>query len=197
MSEAPAKRAAPLWARVVATGFGVGKARRAPGTWGSLLGVGICLAAVCLYSHGWKDACVNLALQRTECFFTSEMFWIILPVAFISTIIGTAAANSYSKLTGIKDPKEVVVDEIAGQAIALLGIASVEHDLVNSLQVLLEVGLAFLLFRLFDIWKPWPIRRLEKLPGGWGIMADDLAAGAVAGAILAGLIYLRWIPGMG
>jgi phosphatidylglycerophosphatase A len=75
----------------------------------------------------------------------------------------------------------VVIDEVAGQWIALIGIrADWEHAL-----------LALALFRLFDIWKPWPVRRLERLPGGTGIMLDDVAAGALALAL--GLLLARWV----
>ncbi|MCC7007607.1 MAG: phosphatidylglycerophosphatase A [Acidobacteria bacterium] len=79
-----------------------------------------------------------------------------------------------------KDPGQVVIDEVAGQLVTVL---------------LLGVGaagaiLGFLVFRLFDIVKPWPVRRLEALPGGWGIMADDLAAGALGWVLLRGVSYL-------
>ena len=75
----------------------------------------------------------------------------------------------------MKDPQFVVVDEVVGQWLALAGARTLE----------LEIWLAaFLLFRLFDIWKPAPVRQLESLPGGVGIMADDLMAGVYAALVL-------------
>ncbi len=83
--------------------------------------------------------------------------------------------------TGKKDPREVVADEFAGQAAAflLLSVITIEQK-----QTGLVTILGFLLFRLFDIVKPWPIQKLEKLPSGWGILADDLLAGVYAGIVL-------------
>lgn len=86
---------------------------------------------------------------------------------------GTAAAGRYASDLGRPDPGRIVVDEICGQLIAL---AFLPGGWV-------PVGISFALFRFFDIIKPWPIRRLESLPGGWGIMADDVAAGLVAAAL--------------
>ena len=91
--------------------------------------------------------------------------------AFLAaTVLGTWAARRYAASVGVEDPQEVVVDEFSGMWLALLGVAP-------SLPAAL---LAFAAFRVLDIAKPPPIRQLERLPGGFGIMADDLAAGAVA-----------------
>lgn len=91
--------------------------------------------------------------------------------AFLAaTVVGTWAARRYAASVGVEDPQEVVVDEFSGMWLALLGVAP-------SLPAAL---LAFAAFRVLDIAKPPPIRQLERLPGGFGIMADDLAAGAVA-----------------
>ena len=86
---------------------------------------------------------------------------------------GTAAAGRYAAELGRPDPGRIVVDEVCGQLIALAFLPG----------RWLPVGIAFALFRFFDIIKPWPIRRLEGLPGGWGIMADDVAAGLAAAAL--------------
>jgi len=86
--------------------------------------------------------------------------------------------------TGKTDPPEVVVDEFAGQALTLVFTCA----LTNPPVLAATIG-GFLLFRLFDIAKPWPIRKLEKLPQGWGILADDLLAGVYAGIAL--LIFLK------
>ena len=78
---------------------------------------------------------------------------------------------------GNSDPPEVVIDEVVGIWIALAGISTGN----------LHLAAAFLFFRLFDIWKPGPINRLQALPGGWGIMLDDVAAGLLAWPLVYGL----------
>ena len=102
----------------------------------------------------------------------------------IVTLIGFWAAGEAARSLGGTDPRPVVVDEIAGQMLSLLLV----HPSAPS------VALGFLLFRLFDVWKPYPARLLESLPGGSGIMADDLAAGVYANLVLQGTLY--WFPGL-
>lgn len=94
-------------------------------------------------------------------------------------IVGAGAAGRYAAELGRPDPGRVVVDEVCGQLIALAFLPA----------GWLPAGISFVLFRVFDIIKPGPIRRLESLPGGWGIMADDAGAGVVA-AVLARLVLL-------
>lgn len=96
-------------------------------------------------------------------------------------ITGTVAAGRAETLLGKKDPSEVVIDEVLGQWITCLPFASL---------ALWEYAAAFALFRLFDIAKPWPVRRLEGIGGGLGIMVDDAAAGLYAMLCLG---LLRWI----
>jgi len=96
-------------------------------------------------------------------------------------ILGTHAASCYSSELKISDPSRVVIDEAAGQLLVLL--------LVLPEWTALLAG--FLLFRFFDIVKPFPIRRVEKLPAGWGIMADDILAALMAKAVLHIFIYLK------
>lgn len=86
---------------------------------------------------------------------------------------GAAAAGRYASELGRPDPGLIVIDEVCGQLIALAFLPGGG----------VPVGISFALFRFFDIIKPWPIRKLESLPGGWGIMADDVAAGLVAAAL--------------
>lgn len=100
--------------------------------------------------------------------------------SFAALALATAAAGIWAaghaiRAFGKKDPAHVVVDEVAGSWLALVG--------ATTLNGYALVG-AFLLFRLFDIWKPFPIRRLELLPGGTGIVADDLLAGLYAALVL-------------
>ena len=94
-------------------------------------------------------------------------------------LAGTAASARYALALGRPDPGRVVIDEVCGQLIALAFLPA----------GWIPVAVSFALFRFFDIIKPWPIRRLERLPGGWGIMADDVGAGLVA-AVLARLVLL-------
>lgn len=92
---------------------------------------------------------------------------------------GTAASSRMERLWG-KDPQRVVIDEVAGVLVALIARPRRAGGVV----------LGALIFRIFDILKPWPLKRLEKLPGGLGIMADDVAAGAVSSLVLAGVLRL-------
>jgi len=91
-------------------------------------------------------------------------------------LAGAAASSSRAAELGRTDPGRIVVDEVCGQLVASAFLPG----------TWLSAGLSFALFRVFDIIKPWPIRRLERLPGGWGIMADDIGAG-LAAAVLARL----------
>jgi phosphatidylglycerophosphatase A len=89
--------------------------------------------------------------------------------------------------TGKSDPSEVVVDEVAGQSVTFLFVST----FTGFWELLSPTILGFLLFRLFDIIKPWPIKKFEKLPSGWGILADDLLAGVYAGLGL--LLYTLYV----
>ena len=104
-----------------------------------------------------------------------------MAAALVVTLIGIPAATIVAREAGREDPGFVVVDEVAGQWVALI---LVRPDWRHAV-------LALLLFRLFDIWKPWPIRKLEALPEGTGIMLDDVAAGLLALAV--GLALARWV----
>jgi len=115
--------------------------------------------------------------------------WLLCPLALpqlllivlLLLVLGVPAAAAYASELKKNDPGRVVVDEAAGQ---LLVLVSVSPD-----WTLLVIG--FLLFRFFDIVKPFPIRKLEGLPGGWGIMADDVAAALMAKLLLHLFIYLQ------
>jgi phosphatidylglycerophosphatase A len=108
----------------------------------------------------------------------------VVGLAAVSTVAGVPVSGRVAALRGRKDPAEVVVDEIAGQAIALAGLHAVlPAGAPDSLRWGLVV-LAFVLFRAFDILKPGPVDRVQSLPGGWGVMADDLFAGALSGILV-------------
>ena len=119
----------------------------------------------------------------------------MLLLALAGSIVCVGFAPAAIARTGKNDPCEVVADEFAGQAVTFMGIATITPS-----QMCVAAVLGFFLFRLFDILKPWPIRKLEALPGGWGILADDLLAGVYAAIIfqacaLSGLIEFlsKWI----
>ena len=111
-------------------------------------------------------------------FLAKNGFIILFSALLLVTILGVFAADSYSRLTNTDDPGEVVIDEVAGQWVVLLCIPP------NIDSALLWYGAGFILFRLFDILKPWPVSAAESLPGGIGVMADDVVAGTLAGMTL-------------
>ena len=146
------KNGAKCW-WVVATFFGAGFGKPGPGTWGSV-------AAVLLWA-----ACAKLLHPTPQTLLLALFAAIALALLF-----GIPAATIVARESGRHDPQFVVIDEVAGQWIALIGSrANWQHALI-----------ALALFRLFDITKPFPIRRLENLPEGWGIVLDDVAAGLYA-----------------
>ena len=159
-------RKAPL-SSLLATGLGTGLLPKAPGTWGSLLTVGL-----------------------SEGLFALAGLPAVALLAAASTVAGVPVSARVARLRGAKDPSEIVVDEVAGQSIAL---ALLHAALPASAEAPLRwglVALAFALFRLFDIAKPGPIDRAQSLPGGWGVMADDLLAGLLAGIGAAAAAFL-------
>ena len=111
-------------------------------------------------------------------FLAKNGFIILFSALLLVTILGVFAADSYSRLTKTDDAGEIVIDEVAGQWVVLLCIPP------NIDFALLWYGAGFILFRLFDILKPWPVSVAEKLPGGIGVMADDVVAGTLAGMAL-------------
>ena len=106
----------------------------------------------------------------------------------IGSTVCIKLAPAVAAKTNETDPREVVADELAGQAITFLFVSAYP---INNIWVAGSLG--FSLFRFFDILKPWPIRKLEKLPKGWGILLDDLLAGVFAGIVLQVCIRLQII----
>jgi phosphatidylglycerophosphatase A len=141
------------WAWTVATFFGAGFGKPGPGTWGSV-------AAALLW---WLTATFTHADTATLAIGTAV-------AAAIATAIGIPAATIVARESGRKDPQIVVIDEVAGQWLTLIA-------LPGQLKYAL---LGLICFRIFDILKPPPVRQLEKLPTGTGIVVDDLGAGVYA-----------------
>ena len=152
------------WAWAVGTFFGAGLLRPGPGSWGS--------AAAALL---WLGAARGLHLAPTP------LAWLTLAAALCAIVIGVPAATMVERESERQDPGHVVIDEVAGQWIALIcSRVNLSHLLAG-----------FLFFRFFDIVKPWPARQLESMPAGWGIMLDDVAAGVYA--LLLMLALQHWI----
>ncbi|MCU0913514.1 MAG: phosphatidylglycerophosphatase A [Planctomycetes bacterium] len=147
------------WKRWIATCFGLGWLPKAPGSWGSLP------PAVVFYLMMW---CCAPGLG------TSAAMLVMLVAGCAACILFAPASIA---ATGKDDPGEVVMDEFAAQALTFLAIPLVVARNLSGVESLVLAVFGFLVFRIFDILKPWPIRRLERLPAGWGILADDLVAG--------------------
>ena len=153
------------WAWAVGTFFGVGYMKPGPGTYASV-------ATVLLW---WAAG----NLLHIESHHLSVLTFLAMIVV---TAIGVPASTKVAIEAGRKDPGFVVIDEVAGQLFALLALS----------QTWVHGLLALVLFRLFDIFKPWPIRKVEKLEGGWGIMMDDVLAGFFAHLVVQ--VLLVFVP---
>jgi phosphatidylglycerophosphatase A len=181
----------PRVALLLATAFGLGYLPKAPGTWGSLGGVAL---AWILWRLSPTGASLDLPIAGT--YSVVAPFHIALLVALTLALAGVWAAGRAAEFFGTKDPQKVVIDEVSGQQITLLlggfwpGIITTPDRIGNGHPLgmrVLTAGpnwkyllLGLILFRVFDIWKPFPVRQAESLPGGWGIMADDWIAAIYA-----------------
>ena len=146
----------PAWH--VATWFGAGLMPKAPGTWGSL--------AAIPFAYGIHHLAGPVGIFVAT--------WIVFA-------LGVWAAEEFRRHTGTKDPQAIVVDEVAGQWLAL----------VPAGDDILLYAAGFVLFRFFDIWKPWPASWADRrIEGGWGIMLDDMIAGAYSAFALWGIMAL-------
>lgn len=163
---------------------GVGYLPLAPGTWGSLVGIAVYL----LVRGGLMKLFFDLGARHN--FNLLHVYYGVvaleLVVVFLIALTGTWAATRTEKLSGRKDPGKVVIDEVAGQFIALIPVPFVLES------AWWPAILAFILFRFFDIVKPYPARRLESLESGLGIMADDIVAGVYAAMVVALAVVISW-----
>jgi len=162
--------------RLLTSCFGLGWLPLAPGTWGSLPPT-IIFALMCHF--GISTLLISAVLAA---------------LALAGSIVCVKCAPAVIAVAGKSDPGEIVVDEFAGQAVTFLAIPFFIPVILTIGQICIITSGGFLLFRLFDIVKPWPIRKFEKLPKGWGILADDLLAGVFAAIVLLIVIFL-WMGG--
>src|SRR5437016_1137973 len=158
-TQSAARKSQASW--MLATFFGVGYLRPGPGTYASAITVLLWWALSRFIASAW-----------------------LIPAAVIAsvaiTLLGIPPSTTVARESGQKDPGFVVIDEVAGQMIALIGAPLAWKYLLAG----------FILFRGFDIIKPFPLRRLERLPGGTGIMMDDVGAGVYALLLLQLWIHL-------
>jgi phosphatidylglycerophosphatase A len=153
------------WYTLVATFFGAGRMKPGPGTWGSA-------AAVLLW---WLVSRVTPIVWQVEA---------LALLAVLAIALGIPAATRTARAANRKDPQFIVIDEVAGQWIALLAVPITWKSLL----------LGFILFRGFDIVKPPPVRQLERLPEGAGIVLDDVAAGVYAWLLMQCALYFGLLP---
>ncbi|MBZ5568071.1 MAG: phosphatidylglycerophosphatase A [Acidobacteriia bacterium] len=152
------------WAWQIGTFVGIGRLKPGPGTWASVVTVGL-----------WRALAPLAGAYQVPSAITA---------AVLVTLIGIPASTRVARESGRKDPGFVVIDEVAGQLVALIGVPLGWKTLLAGL----------ILFRVFDIVKPPPLRRLEQAPEGAGIMLDDIGAGLYALAVMQGLRHFGLLP---
>ncbi|MGC1829599.1 MAG: phosphatidylglycerophosphatase A [Candidatus Acidiferrales bacterium] len=180
----------PRFALFIATVCGLGYIPIAPGTFGSLAGLALALIPWwTLYGASWIG---DIHLNRP----VDPLILAQIALAILTGAVGVWSANRAAAFWREKDPQRVVIDEVSGQHLAIvLGCAlpvwwrpaqimwdrgTFGYITMHSVLSWKYLLLGFILFRVFDIWKPFPARQAERLPGGWGIMADDWIAGIYA-----------------
>lgn len=199
----------------LATALGVGFAPKAPGTFGSLVGVFTAVLTALFFLRPTSIRALFSSQPLAEAMLKDNHFLVpgadihnaalalaiacALLLIFFLVVLGVWSCSRVEAASGLKDPQYVVIDEVAGQHITLIlplipvalpnltaHLDFSQYAVFSALSLLnwkyLLAG--FVLFRLFDVWKPFPIKRLERLPHGWGIMADDWAAGVYAAIVL-------------
>jgi phosphatidylglycerophosphatase A len=164
-SSAAPHLAAPRWATVVATFFGVGRLWPGPGSWASAAIVLLWWLLTRWITPHWRP-------------------WAPLLLAALAVLVGIPAATRVARAAALKDPQFVVIDEVAGQLITLIAVPVSWKSLL----------LGFILFRGFDIVKPPPVRSLENLPEGLGIVMDDVGSGLYALAVMQILLHSGLLP---
>ncbi len=171
MSDARRAFAANPLAALIATGFGAGLSPVMPGTAGSLVGLAL----------AWPLARVFASVHAAS--FSPAVG--LLMSGLVAGLVGVAVSGPVCRALGAEDPGCIVIDEIAGQLIACAAVPLL-GPLSSPLATAGAWAASFALFRFFDIVKPGPIRTAQELPGGWGVVVDDVAGGLAAAAVLVG-----------
>ena len=156
---------APLWATLVATFFGTGYIRPGPGSWASAETVLLWWLLARWITPTWQS-------------------WAAVLLSALAVLVGIPAATRVARASGLKDPQFVVIDEVAGQLITFIAVPVSWKSLL----------LGFIFFRGFDIVKPPPVRQLEHLPEGVGIVVDDVAAGFYAVIVMHFALHFGLLP---
>jgi phosphatidylglycerophosphatase A len=217
----------PRLAMLIATAFGVGYIPKAPGTFGSLVGIFTAVLSAVFFLRPVSFRDLFSLHPLTDAIFSDNHFLVpgsdihdsalglpllcALGLLVLLSAIGVWSASRAADYSGIKDPQFVVIDEVAGQHVTLIlpliPIALphlTQHLDLSTYAIFFTLSLlnwkylllGFVLFRLFDIWKPFPVRQLESLPRGWGVMADDWMAGIYAAILLRVALHfglLGWV----
>jgi len=217
-------RAKPKIAYALATAFGVGHWPKAPGTYGSLVGVITIVLSAVFFLRPTSLAGLSPLHVLSDARFMDKHFlvpgsdihdtvlWLPIFSAIVLMVIlggiGVWSAGRTAQYAGIKDPQFVVIDEVAGQHLTLLlplipiALPNLRSHMDLSMFAIFSalslvnwkyLLLGFVFFRIFDVWKPFPVRWLERLPGGWGIMCDDWAASVYAAILLRLALHFKLI----
>jgi phosphatidylglycerophosphatase A len=187
-TDAASTKSRPSVALLLATAGGLGYLPKAPGTWGSVGGV----ALIILASIG------AAATPPGDYQHRDYDIYLHVGVFLLTCIVGVWCASAAARYWNTHDPQRVVIDEVSGQYLAIMLGCGVPYFVPHRAIQSSPLGnitwhsaldwkyllLGFILFRAFDIWKPFPARQAESFPGGWGIMADDWAAGFYAAICL-------------
>jgi phosphatidylglycerophosphatase A len=210
-----ALREKPRLAIALATMFGVGHIPKAPGTFGSLIGVVTAFLSAVFFLHPASFRGIFSGDPLADAVFSDKHFLVpgsdihdsvvalpiicALALLVVLAAIGVWSASRAADFAGTKDPQSVVIDEVAGQHLTLvlplipMALPHLTQHMDFSIYAIFfalslvnwkYLLLGFVLFRIFDIWKPFPVRQLEALPRGWGIMADDWMAAIYAAILL-------------
>jgi phosphatidylglycerophosphatase A len=192
----------PRFALFVATAAGLGYLPKAPGTWGSLGGLVLFIIPAWMYfgpetSFIARNADVGDFSFDVPFGYFNKIVWEYSAILLVVSAIGVWAAWRAAEFWRQKDPGRVVIDEVSGQFLTMLlgcgvpvwwRVPELRYATLAPGFIIMRSAfnwkyllLGFILFRLFDIWKPFPARQAESLPGGWGIMADDWIAAIYAG----------------
>ncbi len=195
----------PKFAYAFATALGTGYLKPGPGTWGSVVGLVLAVLSHPLTWFYFTGSAMKVAMGETPPLLSGPAgtFLLLAPPLIVWLAVawlGVRTSTQVANYANVEDPQIVVIDEVSGVQLALilalvpLGGPTTLLDPSNAAAFALFTGMSvlnwkfllagFILFRLFDITKPFPCRRLEKLSGGWGIMADDWMAGIYAAICL-------------